>query len=362
MLRHERVKEIRNRLNKIKKRLDVLTRSTERLTVEHYDTLVIAYRQRGSLGARTRLLKSAEKRRIPSLIELRKAEVETARSLYTTTWNRVKRLRERLVYIHSEIIKLVEERKILEEELKKLAVEFVDIDEDTGYLIMHRFADKLYYLVTIDEYKAGKIYEPERLLKTIEITVNFTFETVKQPKYEGEEPAPEDDLEAEIRITVRVREAGSKLVTAIVNKLKLAYEAYVTDMFETKARWKLARHIIADAVDVKRDSSEYFKKIEKATALRQLLPELGVIKVGAYFRINDEPPTVVIEEEYAKAIYYGEWTRGRGTYREHSEGFIDFELDEYWSRPLEWNWVRYEFIGETGFEQLKRVKGEETVL
>ena len=259
---------------------------------------------------------------------------------------------------------LVTEKKELEEELVDLirrripppppveVPEFIDIDEATGYLIMYSPAEKAYFKLRPQDYEEGKI-KAERYFSTLEIAVNFTFDTETTPQYEG---GPTRYLEAEVRIVARVRGAGRELSLVIPEKLKEAFERHVTFFFESghdrgkgAGTWKGGHtHIIADGVKY---TGKH--KIEVGKVISDMLG-VKVLKVGLFYRINDEKANFIIEEEYCRAVVTGEWSR-----QNYSESISkEFDIEHELSQPLRWSMVRG-FVGETGWEQLKRIKEAE---
>jgi len=257
-----------------------------------------------------------------------------------------------------------ERREIIKELIKELndllsTPEFIDLDEENGYLIMYVPSKEKYFLLHPDDYgKEVEIGEVDKWFDSIRILVNFTFDTKTTPKYK-DESAEVRKLEAEIRISVNVRDAGKRLVEAITHKLRLAFEAYVTDKFEWN--WRVQRHAFADAVEEVDYSVDYQMKKKRIEEVPDVIK--SIIKVGAFYRVNDDEATLVIDEEYVTADVYGDWIssshRGDDTTREHKESFDDFDVGEYFRRPLKWADVRYGFKGESGWEQLQRIKGEE---
>jgi hypothetical protein len=221
-------------------------------------------------------------------------------------------------------------------------------------LILYDRIEKKYFKVRPDDYKDGRV-EAVKYFNTLEIAVNFTFDTYAAPKYKDQE-MDKLRLEAEIRITTSVRKAGKELVRAIADKMRLAFERFITDKFEWN--WDTQKHIIADGVMIRRDTAEFEVKNRRIKELKDILSL--IIKVGAYCRLSDDEPTLIIDEEYTEPEVYGEWVRARDTNYEHRESFIkDFSLDDELSKPLYWSMARHMFAGETGWAQLKRIKAEE---
>lgn len=259
---------------------------------------------------------------------------------------------------------LVTEKEELEEELERLkrkiipppppveVPEFIDIDDATGYLIMYSPSDKGYFKLRPQDYEEGKI-EAVKYFSTLEVATNFTFDTEAASKYPG---MPPRTLEAEVRIVARVREAGRELSIVIPEKLKEAFERHITFFFEAGhdrgkgvGTWKGGQtHIIADGVNYTgKHKIEVGKKISEMLGVK-------VLKVGVFYRVNDENPNMIIEEEYARPKITGEWSR-----QNYSESVSkEFDVEYQLGQPLHWSMVRG-FCKETGWEQLKRIKEEE---
>lgn len=256
---------------------------------------------------------------------------------------------------------LITEKEELEEELERLKIkiippviphEIIDVDDASGYLIFYSRENKGYFLVRPEDYKEGKI-ESEKYFSTLEVATNFTFDTEAAGKYPD---LPPRTLEAEVRIVVRVREAGRELALAIAVKLKEAFERHITFFFEQSydrgkgaGTWKGGMtHILADGVKYNgKHDIEVDKKISDMLGVK-------VLKVGVFYRVNDERPNLIIEEEYCRAKVTGEWSR-----QNYSESISkEFDVEEQLSQPLHWSMLRG-FVGETGFDQLKRIKKEE---
>lgn len=345
-------------------------------------------------------------------------------------------------------IKLTHDLEDLENELKKIP-ELIDLDEETGYLIYYSRIKKSYFLVHPEEYEetGGNIVEARKkrvYFKSLTVAVNFTFDTLRQEKYPGEDEENRR-LEAEIRLIIKVRGAGNILAKTIADKMKLAYERYITFKFEENAAggsWKKMTHTIADRredtderpnIDIVRETirmldyikekllvykrkgleitlkekeeydrmlklkvrmlqeiKDYKVKDKRIEAMKHILPE--VLKVGAYYRISKDEPTMDIDAEKAEPEIYGEWARALGgvytrvetfDYESLLEKFRETEPTEYdarirandaafnmeyqMSQQLEWitrldveeGETIGEFSGETGWQQLHRIKKEE---
>ncbi len=273
-------------------------------------------------------------------------------------------LKEKRIDKYRERDSLLRDKEKLEEELEELkrkivpyvppveVPELIDIDDATGYLIMYSRAEKAYFKLRPEDYKEGKI-KAERYFSTLEIAVNFTFDTEAASKYPD---MPPRKLEAEVRITARVRGAGRELSLVIPEKLKEAFERHITFFFESgydrgkgAGTWKGGQtHIIADGVKYTgKHKAEVGKKISEMLGIK-------VLKVGIFYRINDEKPNFIIEEEYARPDVTGEWSR-----QNYSESISkEFNVEHELGQSLHWSMVRG-FVGETGWEQLKKVKEEE---
>ena len=295
------------------------------------------------------------------LIKLRK-EVPELRSYY-------RKLRE-------DLDGYIERSDNLEEELEELkrrlppptpveVPELIDIDDDTGYLILYSPTEKAYFKLRPQDYEEGKI-EVEKYFSTLEIAVNFTFDTQTTPQYEG---GPTRYLEAEVRIVARVREAGRELSLAIPAKLKKAFERHITFFFEQGYDRRDAKgirkaspwtggiqHIIAKGIKYKgkhKIKSEVEHNVEVGKKISEMLG-VKVLKVGLFYRINDDKPNMIIEEEYARPVVTGEWSR-----QNYSESISkEFDVEHELGQPLHWSMVRG-FVGESGWEQLKRIKEEQ---
>ena len=350
------LEEVRSELNRLREETDVFWR-------EYPSLLKRGYSLRGRLGAAARARNRAL--RLVDFEALKIAEdlLVSIRVEYVEVWSEIRERREKHEEVRESKDTFGIEESVLSYEIKRLKdkiraiPEFIDLDEETGYLIMYDASKAKYFLLHPDEYEK-EIRKVEKWFDSVSILVNFTFDTKTTPKY-TDPNAEVRKLEAEIRISVNVREAGKRLVEAITHKLRLAFEVYVTDKFEWN--WKVQRHAFADAVEEVDYSVDYQMKRKKIEEVPDVIK--SIIKVGAFYRVNDEEATLVIDEEYVKAKIYGDWVssshRGADTTREHRETFDDFDVEEYFGRALEWAHVRHGFKGETGWEQLKRVKGEE---
>ena len=195
---------------------------------------------------------------------------------------------------------------------------------------------------------------PDRYyFSTLRICVIFSFDTQAASKYPD---MPPRTLEAEVRICVNVREAGKKLADIIPVKLKLAFERWITEFFESgydrgkgAGTWKGGQtHIIAEGVDYNGKH-----EIEVSEVIKDMLG-ITVLKVGVFYNVNNENPNFIIDEEYARPEVTGEWSR-----QNYSESISkEFNVEHELSQPLHWSMVRG-FVGETGWQQLKRIKEEE---
>lgn len=362
--------EIRARIRELQRELEIVRSELNRLREE-----VVAFEReyppllkrgislRGKLGPATKAIRKGLVSADAVGVRLATDWLLYIRGEYDAVWRDIRERRERYraisrseITLRAKEIELVEEIERLKKELRAIP-EFIDLDEETGYLIMYDASKAKYFLLHPDEY--GKEGEVGKWFDSISILVNFTFDTKTTPKYKDDKNAEIRKLEAEIRISVNVRGAGKKLVEAITHKLRLAFEAYVTDKFEWN--WKVQRHAFADAVKDVDYSVDYQMKKKKIKEMPDVIKT--ILKVGAFYRVNDEEVTLVIDEEYVKAKVYGDWisssTRGSVKTREHRETFDDFDVEEYLGRALKWAPVRHGFKGETGWEQLQRIKGEE---
>ena len=198
---------------------------------------------------------------------------------------------------------------------------------------------------------------PERYyFSSLNICVIFSFDTQAASKYPD---MPPRTLEAEVRICINVREAGKKLADVIPVKLKLAFERWITEFFEAGhdrgkgvGTWKGGQtHIIARHV-----KSTGKHDMEVSEVIKDMLG-ITVLKVGVFYNVNDENPNMLIEEEYCRAKVTGEWSR-----QNYSESISnEFNVEHELGQPLEWGLLGglRGFSGETGWEQLKRIKKEE---
>ena len=188
---------------------------------------------------------------------------------------------------------------------------------------------------------------------SLSICVIFSFDTQAASKYPD---MPPRTLEAEVRICINVREAGKKLADVIPVKLKLAFEHWITEFFESghdrgkgAGTWKGGQtHIIAS--HVKYDGKH---EMEASDVIKYMLG-IKVLKVGVFYNVNDEHANMIIEEEYARPVVTGEWSRQNYSESISREFNVEYELGQ----PLHWSMVRG-FCEETGWEQLKRIKEEE---
>jgi len=188
------------------------------------------------------------------------------------------------------------------EEASKYKREFIDIDEETG--------KDIYYLPAEQKYQVEN-----KLYTTLEITVNYTFET--SPR----EPDPARNLEGEVKITVRVQKCNRKCVDVLVNKLYEAFKRYMIDEFSPVFTWYYDlshARTIAEGLMIKTSAKK--AKIQRETG--------KPIKTGAFFRVSNEPPTIDPETRTASAEVFGEFVRGRGTHRERHYTWR-FDLNEY---------------------------------
>ena len=188
------------------------------------------------------------------------------------------------------------------EEASKYKREFIDIDEETGKDIYYLPAEKKYQL-------------DEKLYKTLEITVNYTFET--SPR----EPDPARNLEGEVKITVRVQECNRKCVDTLVDKLYEAFKRYMMDEFSPVFTWY---HSLSHA----RTIAEGLM-IKQSPKKARIARETGKpIKTGVFFRVSNESATIDFKTRTARAEVFGEFVRGRGTHRERHYNWR-FDLNEY---------------------------------
>ena len=292
------------------------------------------------------------------LRKLRK-EVPELRSYYRKLRDDLDGYIERSDKLEEELEEL-KRRKILPPPPPVEVHELIDIDDATGYLILYSPTEKAYFKVRPQDYEEGRI-EAVKYFSTLEIAVNFTFDTQTTPKYEG---GPTRFLEAEVRIVARVRGTGKMLADAIPVKLKEAFDRHCTYFFEqgynrgkSASPWTGGiQHIIAKGIKYKGKHKIKLEDVHNVKVGKAISKALGikVLKVGLFYRINDEKSNFIIEEEYARPKISGEWSR-----QNYSESVSkEFNVEHELGQSLHWSMVRG-FVGETGWEQLKRIKEEE---
>lgn len=342
------IKQLRRKLSRINTNIELLEEVVSRLriSIRHQEAV-----RRGYITAYRRYIKAGEDNKAKD--EAKKIRtIERVLRKDRTTFDEQSSVLDRLI---KDKIKLEID---IEVALRKLP-EVIDIDEETGFFIFYDKTVKKYFIGEDEEEK------PERYFKTLVISVNFTFDTQGEEKYPGQNIA-ELTLEAEVRITVSVREAGRRLAEAIPYKLKLSFERFVTMFFEaghTRGRgaspWlRGIVHTIADGVTYKQTTLEFRTKEDRIDKFEEIMPE--VMKAGVFYRVNDSPPTLDIIAGTVEPDVYGEWSRARGSAHSYSESITEeFDLQYEMNHPLEWSTVRRKFVGETGFEQLRRIKMEE---
>ncbi len=207
-------------------------------------------------------------------------------------------------------------RKIKEAERK----EFIDIDENTGYFIYYDRDNEMYYLVRPE--KAGATQEIlPGFYQCVEITVNYAFET-------GWEDDPKRDLGAEIKVSVRVERMGREKVHKVADLIHEAFKEFVAHYFGYDfGKPNLAKgYVIARGIMTKIMPESVKEKMEIET------PE--PIKVGVYFRVTNEPATLIPEERYVRGVVFREWHRGRGEYRKDFD--LPFNLKEWFDYIGAW--------------------------
>jgi hypothetical protein len=252
--------------------------------------------------------------------------------------------------------------------------ELIDVDDSTGYLIWFNNVNEKYFLVP-----EGRSVRAEEYFSTLHIYLNWTFETSKRVEmmkdYTTGDVVPmrnhPENLFAEMRIVITVREANKEVVDALTEGVKQAFEEYITKTFG-KAR----KQQVVPMFDVKNNMSikEYPRKQKQISKLKKALPE--VLKVGRYCRLSDEEPNIDIEKGEANLKYYaewagkpgynGEWTRlgwqnltelelkqemeGRKVQRyevvKASMPFDNFDLDDYFRQLSRWHDVKSLKSGE----------------
>jgi len=194
--------------------------------------------------------------------------------------------------------------------------EFIDINEDTGFFI---YLDR----------KVGKYFESppgipipplRKYYDTIEVFVNYAFETGGKST---------TALAAEIKIISRVANMGNRRVGNLCDNTNKAFKAFVADYFGWDFGVRRNRYkglMLAQAVYDVETGKEGIQYTEP-------------IKVGAFFRLSNKSPTVVPEEEYARADVFGEWSRGTGE-RKKSYNWDKFDLGFWLSFVNAWEWLK----------------------
>lgn len=300
-----------------------------------------------------------ERERILAIPEKELTDIDS--TLLDTLVKEYPKLRNTYFELRETLEKYIKREEELEKELEELLkkipppvipVELIDVDEETGYLIFYNKDIGKYFRVRPEDYGIGKI-EAVKYYDSLEIAVNFTFDTYAAPLYEGGERRW---LEAEVRITVRVEEAGKMLADVIPEVLKLAFERHVSYFFEQgKDRGKRGgghkrgiSHTIAKGVDY-----DGRHEVDIADKIKDMLG-VKVLKVGCFYRINDEDVNMDVDGEICKADVSGEWSRQGYSESVSQEFDVEYELGQ----PL--HWIRkYGFVGNSGWEELKKVKEEE---
>ena len=225
---------------------------------------------------------------------------------------------------------LEDDKVRLEWRLVKKELEWIDIDDSTGYSIW--FDGELYYPALKAEDVTEVGYE------TLEIYLNYTFDTEKTVRNQYQDP---QKLQAEMRIIIAVRRAGKAVVEALVEEVRVAFEEYMTWVFgeapEATRNKRLNPVPIFPSIGINKEIEEYGDKRGFESKLRNVLP--GVMKIGAYFRLSGREPNVLIEDRAANVEFYGEWAHEvkpgyGGEWRRFKEGrvvralpFDDFDLD-----------------------------------
>ena len=235
----------------------------------------------------------------------------------------------------------LEERKVeLWRKLEAKELEWIDIDDSTGYSIW--FDGELYYPALRVEDVTEVGYE------TLEIYLNYTFDTEKTVRNQYQDP---QKLQAEMRIILAVRRAGKAVVEALVEEVRVAFEEYMTWVFgeapEATRNKRLNPVPIFPSIGINKEIEEYGDKRGFESKLRNVLP--GVMKIGAYFRLSGREPNVLIEYREANVEFYGEWAHEvkpgyGGEWRRFKEGrvvralpFDDFDLGTYFRKTTRYD-------------------------
>ena len=237
---------------------------------------------------------------------------------------------------------LEDEKVVLEHKLVAKELEWIDIDDSTGYSIW--FDGELYYpaLKVEDVTEVG--------YKTLEIYLNYTFDTEKTVRNQRQDP---QKLQAEMRIIIAVRRAGKAVVDALVEGVRMAFEEYMTWVFgdapSATRQTRLNPVPIFPSTGINKDIEEYGNKRTFESKLQKVLP--GVMKIGAYFRLSGREPNVLIEDQVARVEFYGEWAHEvrpgyGGEWKRFKEGrvvrtlpFDDFDLGMYFRKKSKWDSV-----------------------
>jgi len=230
------------------------------------------------------------------------------------------------------------------EELKEqleAKLEFIDIDDSNGYGIW--FGNGEYFLAPNEN-----MIDMDKGFKTLQIYINYTFDTEKTPSYSGR--GDPQRLQAEMRIIITIRNAGKKVVDALIEMVKVAFEEYTTYVFgdnEKATRYgKFNMVPIFPSTGINKSIEEYENK---KLFMEAWAEKVGIMKIGAYFRLSDDEPNIDIMERKAKLDFYGEWShkmkpgytghwmRWRGGEIARNELFSDFDLEEYFMKTTKWD-------------------------
>jgi hypothetical protein len=211
---------------------------------------------------------------------------------------------EEPIFIPPEIPEILEVPEIVAPPvIRKL--ELIEIDDATGYMIWFNPTNGKYFLVP----EGGKV-EAEEYFSTLQIYLNYTFETSKRVEMMKDSVTGDvvpvrknpEKLFAEMRIVITIREANKKVVDVLVDGVRQAFEEYITRTFgQARKQQVVPMFDVEDNMSIK----EYPKKQRQLSKLKKALPE--VLKVGRYCRLSNEEPNIDIKKETADLKYYAEW-------------------------------------------------------
>lgn len=257
----------------------------------------------GRLGGLTRSLNHHLKQieiAPPERKEYHKARIDELRDSIAKTWDNI-------------------------EEFKKPKVDyvFVDIDEESGLFIYYDLDTEKYFLAPPQEPVPPK--DKRLYFRTLEISVNYTFETGGGGKERT------GKLAAKIRLSVRVEKMQSRQIESLMYYMNKSYKEFVADFFGwdfgTKRNYEKGLKI-SRAVRTEEDwSKEQFQDTVAEP-----------IKIGAFFRLSQKAPTFVLESKYARAEIFGEWTRTE-TYGTRTYDWRKFSLKQWFDYLDAWEHI-----------------------